>query len=346
MKRSAGVLMPIFSLSSPFGIGTFSKEAYAFIDFLKAAGQGYWQILPIGPTGFGDSPYQSVSTFAGNPYFIDPVTLKEQGLLSEEELWTYDFGGIMEQVDYGKMYQFRYLLLKHAYDRFVEQGGLTQDEYNEFKTKEAEWLDDYALFMAIKRREDGKSWLDWPTELKSRQEEALLTARAELEELVEFYCFQQFEFYKQWNKLHAYAKEKGIQIIGDIPFFVSLDSCDVWSHPEAFEMSEDHTPKAVAGTADGQVWGNPVYNWKEMEQDGYSFWMHRMRHANAMYDVLRLDHFHGFLSCFAIPYGETAAEHGTMEPGPGLAFFEAVRAKLGDVKMIAEDLGELTSENQ
>jgi 4-alpha-glucanotransferase len=344
--RRAGILMPVFSLASPFGIGTFSKEAYEFIDFLKEAGQSCWQILPIGPTGFGDSPYQSASTFAGNPYFIDPVTLKENGLLSEEELWSYDFGSDPEKIDYGKLYNFRYLLLKHAFDRFAEQGGLADKDYLSFKKQEAGWLDDYSLFMALKRKQDGRSWLDWPKELRERQAAALNSARKDLEELIEFFCFQQYEFFLQWNKLHAYAAKQGIEIIGDVPFFVSLDSCDVWSHPDAFEMSASHTPRAVAGTADGQIWGNPVYDWKTMKKDHYAWWINRMRHALRFYDVLRIDHFHGFLSCFAVPYGDKDTKQGKLEKGPGKEFFDEVRRQLGDIRMIAEDLGSVTEENQ
>ena len=344
--RSAGILMPVFSLDSPFGIGTFSKEAYKFVDFLKEAGQSYWQILPIGPTGFGDSPYQSASTFAGNPYFIDPVTLKENGLLSEEELWSYDFGSNPESADYGRLYQYRYLLLKHAFDRFSEQGGLSDKAYCAFKKEEAGWLEDYALFMALKRREEGKSWLDWPAELRTRDRRALDEARSELAELIEFYCFLQYEFFRQWNALHEYAGKKGIDIIGDVPFFVSLDSCDVWSHPEAFEMNKNHMPRAVAGTADGQIWGNPVYDWKAMKKDGYSWWIRRIRHALRFYDVLRIDHFHGFLSCFAIPYGDKDASKGKLEAGPGMDFFAEVHKQLGEIRMIAEDLGEVTEANK
>lgn len=344
--RRAGVLMPVFSLASPFGIGTFSKEAYDFIDFLKEAGQSCWQMLPIGPTGFGDSPYQSSSTFAGNPYFIDPVTLKEDGLLSEEELWEFDYGSNPEEVDYGRMYQYRYLLLKHAFDRFVEHGGLSDEDYCKFKTAESDWLDDYALFMSVKRREDGKSWIDWPEGLRRREESAMLSARRELDELVEFYCFQQYEFFLQWNKLHTYAKKKGIELIGDMPFFVSLDSADVWSEPDVFEMTESHKPRAVAGTADGQIWGNPVYDWDALKADGYTWWIKRIRHALRFYDTLRIDHFHGFLSCYAIPYGDTDTRNGKLEAGPGAAFFDEVRKQLGDISLIAEDLGAVTEENK
>lgn len=351
MMRSAGILMPISSLDSPFGIGCFSKEAYRFVDFLKQSGQSYWQILPIGPTGFGDSPYQSVSAFAGNPYFIDPVTLKEEGLLTEEELWSFDFGSDPEQVDYGKLYNCRYLLLKMAFDHFVEQGGLSSKAYLAFKKAEAYWLEGYSLFMAIKREQEGKSWLEWPKELRTRQEAALKTARSSLNELIEFYCFMQFEFYRQWKKLKEYANNEGIEIIGDMPFFVSMDSCDLWSHPEVFRTGSDGSPKEVAGTpADafspkGQIWGFPLYDWKHLKKDQYRWWMRRIAHAQSFYDVIRIDHFHGFLSSFAIPYGDTDASRGVSEAGPGLAFFEELKRQLGEVRLIAEDLGNITKEN-
>ena len=349
--RSAGILMPISSIDSPFGIGCFSKEAYRFVDFLKQAGQSFWQILPIGPTGFGDSPYQSASAFAGNPYFIDPVTLKEQGLLTDQELWSFDFGDDPEKADYGKLYNSRYLLLKMAYDHFVEQGGLSNDEYCAFKDKEADWLDDYTLFMAIKQEQEGKSWLDWPKELRTRQENALLTARTRLQELTEFYCFMQYEFSIQWKKLKQYANDNDIEIIGDMPFFVSMDSADLWSHPEVFRTGKDGTPKEVAGTpADafspkGQIWGFPLYDWKHLKKDQYRWWMRRMAHAHSFYDVIRIDHFHGFVSSFAIPYGDEDAVRGLVEEGPGLSFFEELKKQLGDIRLIAEDLGNVTAEN-
>ncbi|MBQ9327209.1 MAG: 4-alpha-glucanotransferase [Solobacterium sp.] len=343
--RRAGILMPISSLPSPFGIGTFSKEAYDFVDFLVQAGQYSWQILPLGPTGFGDSPYQSVSAFAGNPYFIDPVTLKEEGLLSEEELWSYDFGSDVTQADYGKLYNFRLLLLNTAFQHFEEQGGTMSDAWHDFLSEEADWLEDYALFMAIKKEQDGKSWLDWPAPLKKREAAALKQAGEELASSVNFFRFVQYEFFRQWKKLHAYAQKQGIEIIGDMPFFVSLDSCDAWSHPEVFEMSSSHTPRAVAGTADGQVWGNPVYDWKELKRDHYGWWMRRMAFAAKIYDVIRIDHFHGFLSCYAIPWPVDEKAKGAMEKGPGIAFFQELKAQLGEIPMIAEDLGSVTEEN-
>lgn len=349
--RSAGILMPVSSLDSKYGIGCFSKEAYDFIDFLEEAGQSYWQILPIGPTGFGDSPYQSVSAFAGNPYFIDPETLKEDGLLTEQEIASMHFGDNPEKVDYGALYNTRYLLLKMAFDRFVEKGGLTSDEYCSFKTAEADWLDDYALFMAIKRSNDGKSWLEWPSLLRRREEEYMLTVRREQNELVEFWCFMQYEFMRQWNKLRAYAHKHGVEIIGDMPFFVSIDSADVWAHPEVFMMNRDLTPAEVAGTpADafspkGQIWGFPLYNWKNLEKEEYDWWISRMAHALKFYDVIRIDHFHGFLSCFAIPFGDKDAKNGRVEKGPGLKFFTALKKRLGEVRLIAEDLGTVTEEN-
>ena len=344
--RRAGILMPIFSLASPYGIGTFSKEAYEFIDFLKEAGQSCWQILPIGPTGYGDSPYSSTSTFAGNPYLIDPVQLSEEGLLLGVDLAEYPVSKDKTKVDYGNLFPHRYLLLKKAYDRFVEKGGLTDEAYNAFKDKEAYWLDDYALFMSLKHREEGRCWLDWPKELRSRDEEAIMKARKELDEMIEFFCFMQYEFAKQWKKLHAYATEKGIELIGDIPFFVSLDSCDVWSHPEVFEIDEEHNVRAVAGTADGQIWGNPVYDWKALKEDHYAWWIARLRYSLKFYDILRIDHFNGFLSCFAVPFGDKDVKNGKLEKGPGMDFFQALKKELGEIRLIAEDLGVVTEESQ
>ena len=349
--RCAGILMPVFSLDSKHGIGCFSKEAMRFIDFLKDSRQTYWQILPIGPTGFGDSPYQPVSAFAGNPYFIDPETLKEDGLLSDQEIYEHPFGNNPEEVDYGLLYQYRYLLLKKAYDSFVEKGGLTRDDYAAFKLKESDWLDDYSLFMAIKRREDGKSWTDWPEPLRMRKEEAILAIRNELQEIVEFFCFIQYEFFRQWKKIHDYAGKQGIRIIGDMPFYASMDSCDVWSHPEVFRTDRDHRPLFTAGTAPdafspkGQNWGNPVYDWKVMKKQGYSWWMRRLEHASEIYDVIRIDHFHGFCSYYAIPVRDKDAAHGIREKGPGMDFFQVLKKRIPDAALIAEDLGEVTVEN-
>ena len=349
--RSSGILMPVFSLDSKHGIGCFSKEAKDFIDFLKESKQTYWQILPLGPTGFGDSPYQSVSAFAGNPYFIDPETLKEDGLLSDHEIYEHSFGDNPEEVDYGKLYNYRFLLLKKAYDAFVEKGGLSREDYVSFKLKESDWLDDYSLFMAIKRREEGKSWMDWEKPLRTREESAMLSIRTELQEFVEFFCFIQYEFFKQWKSIHAYAKKQGIRLIGDMPFYAAMDSADAWSHPEVFRMDQDHKPMFTAGTGPdafspkGQNWGNPVYDWKALKEDGYSWWMRRLEHASEMCDVVRIDYFHGFCSYYAIPCRDKDAAHGLYEKGPGMDFFKVLKKRLPKIRLIAEDLGEVTEDN-
>jgi len=350
--RSSGILMPVSSLDSRHGIGCFSREAYAFVDFLKESGQTFWQILPVGPTGFGDSPYQSVSAFAGNPYYVDPEGLKDDGLLSSEEIEEFSFGDDPETVDYGKLYNYRYLLLKKAYDSFVEKGFLSSEDYAEFKTREADWLDDYTLFMALKRKNDGKSWTEWEAPLRHREESAVLNARNELSELMEFFCFIQYEFYRQYHKLHAYAKKKGIRIIGDMPFYVAMDSADAWAHAEIFRMDQDHQPLFTAGTAPdafspkGQIWGNPVYDWKAMKKNGYVWWLRRLEHAASIFDVIRIDHFHGFSSYYAIPFKDKDAQHGIFEKGPGMDFFKAVQKRFGQIDLIAEDLGEVTEENR
>lgn len=349
--RTAGILMPVSSLDSQFGIGCFSKEAFRFVDFLEEAGQSFWQILPIGPTGFGDSPYQSASAFAGNPYFVDPVTLKEEGLLTDQELHSFDFGSDPESIDYGKLYNNRDSLLKLACHRFLEQNGTAETDYREFLKQEAYWLEDYALYRAIKGQQEGKSWLDWPDDLRLRRPQALDEIRETLAEDIGFYEFIQYEFRKQWKKLLAYAHEHHVEIIGDMPFFVSLDSADLWSHPESFRMGKDLKPLAVAGTMpdafspDGQIWGFPLYDWAHLAKQNYKWWIQRIAHAFTFYDVIRIDHFHGFLSSFAIPYGDTDAKKGKAEKGPGMAFFDALYKELGQVRMIAEDLGNVTEEN-
>ncbi|MBP3851151.1 MAG: 4-alpha-glucanotransferase, partial [Erysipelotrichaceae bacterium] len=265
--RASGILMPVSSLASKYGIGCFSKEAYEFIDFLKESGQTYWQILPFGPTGYGDSPYQCVSAFAGNPYFIDLETLKEEGLVEQWFLDERYFGTNPEYVDYGAQYNNRFLVLKMAFDAFRERGLQNSPEYQTFFKKEAYWLEDYALFMSIKRKMDQKSWQQWDLPLRTRDSVAIHVIKEELKELIEFFYFQQFEFYKQWNKLHAYAKKQGIKIIGDMPFYLAMDSVDAWSHPELFLFDKKGEPEYVAGcgpdafSATGQLWGNPIYNW-------------------------------------------------------------------------------------
>ena len=343
--RASGILMGISSIPSKYGMGCFSKEAYEFVDQLEQAGQQYWQILPLGPTGYGDSPYQSVSTFAGNPYFINLEDLIEKGLLTRGECESCDWGGSESYVDYEKMYMSRYKLLRKAYER----ADLSKDEdYADFLKEEQNWLTDYCLFMAIKNDQKGICWIDWPEELKDRHSKAVREAEKELEEEIDFYRFQQYCFTTQWRKLKAYANEKGISIIGDVPIYVALDSSDAWANPEMLQFDKDHNPKSVAGcppdafSATGQLWGNPLYDWKKLKATGYDWWVQRMQHCLELYDVVRIDHFRGFDEYYAIPYGETTAQKGKWEEGPGMDLFNTLNKKIENLRVIAEDLGFLT----
>ena len=353
MKRESGILYPVSSLPSRFGIGAFSKEAYEFVDFLKEAGQSYWQVLPLCQTGFGDSPYQSVSSFAGNPYFIDLEKLIEEGLLTWDEVNRFDFGSDPEKVDYGAMYNYRYTVLRIAFDRFrtLESSpshSAYHAEYQEYLEREHYWLFDYALYMALKKKYEGKSWTDWEKGERLRDQKALEAAAQELSDDIDFYRFLQFEFDRQWKKLHAYAKEQGIKIIGDIPFYVAMDSAATWAHSDIFKFDKDLVPTVVAGcppdafSPTGQLWGNPVYDWKKMKKGGYDWWIQRFARNFEFYDVVRLDHFNGFAEYYEVPYGDKTAEHGTVVKGPGIDFFRTVKKELGEVAIIAEDLGNIT----
>lgn len=341
--RESGVLLPVASLPSDYGIGCFSKEAYEFVDQLKAGGQKNWQILPLGPTGYGDSPYQSFSTFAGNPYFIDLETLIKEGLLTREECDACDFGDNAEFIDYEKIYFSRFKILRKAFERFVPD-----EEFETFAEENKAWLEDYALYMAIKNSLGGISWSQWPAELKRRVPEAMEEKKKELEEEIQFIRFQQYEFTKQWTRLKKYANDQGIRIIGDIPIYVAFDSADAWANPQLFQFDEECTPIAVAGcppdafTATGQLWGNPLYDWEYHEKTGFAWWIQRLEYCYKLYDVVRVDHFRGFDEYYAIPYGDKTAENGKWRKGPGLELFKAVKKAMGEMSIIAEDLGYLT----
>ena len=342
--RTSGILLPISSLPSKYGIGCFSKEAYQFVDFLSKAKQTYWQLLPIGPTSYGDSPYQSFSTYAGNPYFIDLEELIAQGLLTAEECDAVDFGDDEEMVDYEKIYLGRFTLLRKAYERSnVEQNA----KYADFCEEQSYWLYDYASYMAIKMHFGGKSFMEWPDDIRLRKEDVLKAYCEKLQDEIKFYQYIQFEFYCQWNRLKTYANEKGIYIIGDIPIYVAPDSADVWANPELFQMV-DGKPNAVAGcppdgfSPTGQLWGNPLYDWTYHKKTDFAWWVGRIRHCTKLYDVIRIDHFRGFDQYYSIPANEDTAVNGQWEDGPGIALFETIQKELGEIKIIAEDLGFIT----
>lgn len=345
MKRASGILLPISSLPSPYGIGSFSKSAYEFVNQLARAGQSYWQILPLGPTSYGDSPYQSFSTFAGNPYFIDLDALIKEGVLTRAECRACDFGSDPADIDYGKLYQERFTLLRKAYER---SKIYENPEFQEFCRENSFWLDDYALFMAVKNCFDGKAWSEWADDIRRRWEPALDYYREKCYFDIEFYKYLQFKFIEQWKKLKSYANEKGIKIIGDIPIYVAFDSADTWANPQMFQFDEDNRPVAVAGcppdafSATGQLWGNPLYRWEYHKQTGYDWWTKRMAHCHELYDVVRIDHFRGFDAYYSIPYGDKTAERGHWEQGPGMDLFHALEIKLGHQEVIAEDLGYIT----
>ena len=344
MRRN-GMLLPIASLPSPYGIGGFSKEAYEFIDLLEETGQKLWQILPLGPTSYGDSPYQSFSTFAGNPYFIDLDTLAEKGWLTKEACEASDYGDNESYIDYGRIYNSRFVLLKQA---FLNSDVLSDEKFTEFCKANQHWLPDYALYMALKNQNDGKSWIEWEEEIRLRKPEAVEYYKKELEEECNFYEFLQYEFHEQWTKVKEYAHEKGIQIVGDVPIYVAFDSADTWANPELFQLDEKNLPLGVAGcppdafSATGQLWGNPLYNWAYHKKTGYDWWLKRIAYCFDLYDIVRIDHFRGFDEYYSIPYGDETAVNGHWEKGPGMDLFNTVKEKLGELDIIADDLGFLT----
>ena len=343
--RSSGILMHLSSLPSPQGIGTMGQCAREFIDFLKEAGQSYWQILPICPTSYGDSPYQSFSTFAGNPYLIDFEELEKEGLLLHSEYADVDWESTPDRVNYGALYRKCYPILGVAAQRFLAHPDA---EYETFCEKNAFWLDDFALFMTMKDVNGGLSWMHWKAPIRNREPEALQAAREQYAEKIAFWKAVQYFFFRQWKSLLAYANEKGILIIGDLPFYVAMDSADVWAHPEMFQLDENRVPRAVAGcpldgfSETGQLWGNPLFDWDRMEQDEYGWWIRRIGYLCRVYHVLRIDHFRGFDSYYAIPYGATDARQGIWKKGPGIKLFRMLEEKIGPQKIIAEDLGFMT----
>ena len=343
--RKCGVLMPISSLPSKYGIGCFSKEAYEFVDKLKCAGQSCWQILPLGPTSYGDSPYQSFSTFAGNPYFIDPETLIRKGWITKAQCDKFNFGKSSTSVDYAAIYASRFRMLRMAFKRSDIAGD---PDFQKFREDNGFWLGDYALYMAVKASFDNKSWIEWDEDIRLREPAALKKYREKFSEEIQFYEFQQYEFSVEWKALKAYANSSGIEIIGDIPIYVAFDSSDAWAEHELFEFDSDCHPAAVAGcppdafAADGQLWGNPLYDWEYHKKTGYSWWIKRLEKCFEMYDIVRIDHFRGFDAYYSIPYPAENAVHGKWRKGPGYELFRAIKEKLGDRDVIAEDLGFLT----
>lgn len=343
--RASGILLPISSLPSTYGIGCFSNSAYEWVDLLEKGGQKFWQILPIGPTSFGDSPYQSVSTYAGNPYFISLNELVRKGLLTETECSEIDFGTDPCSVDYEKLYLGRQILLFKAFER---SGCDWDSEFKAFTAKHQHWLHDYALFMAIKENHGGRPWHTWEEDIRKRNPEAMLYYEKKLARQIHFYEYVQYLFFQQWTALKHYANEKGIRIIGDIPIYVAFDSSDAWVNPKYFQFNEQLEPIAVAGcppdafSESGQLWGNPLYDWDYHRQEGFRWWLSRIGHCRLLYDVVRIDHFRGFAEYYSIPYGHEDAKSGTWEKGPGMELFSVVNALYPEMEIIAEDLGFMT----
>ncbi len=349
MMRGSGIILPVFSLPGKYGIGDFSKCAAGFADWLSESGQTYWQMLPLGPTGYGDSPYQPFSSFAGNPYFISPEILAEKGLIDQRELKEAERPED-GHIDYGDLYQTRYPLLKKAFARTADDGLERDDGFSAFREENADWLDDYCLYRALKDDNGGRGWLEWDEPLRKRDPDALGAFRESHAREILFYAFLEYEFDQEWRQCRQYVNEKGIRIIGDLPIYISMDSADAWADPALFSFDREIRPALVAGCPpdgfmpDGQLWGNPVYQWERHEEDGFAWWRRRLKKSLERFDILRLDHFRGFESFYAIPAGEDTAAGGHWEKGPGMKFFNAVRDLTGEDRIIAEDLGYLTPE--
>ena len=341
--RSSGILMHITSLPGPYGVGTMGKPAFDFVDFLASSGQGHWQLLPLTPTGYGDSPYQSCSSFAGNPYLIDLDLLVKDGLLKKEELESIKWNDREDRVNFGLLYNHRMQVLELAYSRFEDQ-----EKLDGFIRENRDWLPDFTLYMALKEQFGGSAWYTWPEKLKKRDPDEMWNSRSKLKDRIRLYSFVQYLFFTQWQALKAYAAANKVRIIGDVPIYVPLDSVEVWSAPELFQLDEDLKPQSVAGcppdafTDDGQLWGNPLYRWPEHKKDGYSWWLRRLGAAGKLYDVIRLDHFRGFEAYWSVPAGDPTARYGKWEKGPGLEFIRTIQKGLPHVELIAEDLGFLT----
>ena len=346
-KRASGVLMPMSSLPSKYGIGNLGKEARVFVDFLEESGQTYWQLLPLGPTSYGDSPYASPSSFAGNPYFIDPDDLIEKGMLTEDDVSGLDWGAEPDRVDYGLIYQNRFSILRKAYNNSKER---LSAEIESFRRKNAGWVDNYALFMSLKVHFGMVSWIEWPENVRLRKPDVLDYYRWEQADEIGFWIFTQYLFFEQWTKLKEYALKHGIKFIGDVPIYVALDSADVWSEPQYFQLDRHYVPTEVAGvppddfTADGQLWGNPLYDWDRMKADGYGWWIRRIEGVARLYDVIRIDHFRGIESYWAVPYGDKTAVKGKWKKGPGMDLVGMLTSWFSDLEFIAEDLGYPTPE--
>ena len=345
-NRTAGVLLHISSLPGPYGIGTLGENARRFADFLVESGQSYWQLLPVGPTSYGDSPYQSFSSFAGNPYFIDLDYLKNDGLLTEEELAPLNENLNHEYIDYGRLYHERFDILKKAFKRF----DLESKDFSSFAKRESIWLNDYAQFMALKNYHGGVAWQQWEDKYKHRDEQALEEFEQDNWEEITFYMFIQYIFYRQWEALKDYVHGKNLELIGDIPIYVAEDSADVWANPEIFKLDPNLTPKYVGGvppdgfSETGQLWGNPIYDWEKNKETGYKWWIERIRASFKLFDVIRIDHFRGFESYWEIPYGSETAVNGQWVDGPKYDLFRAIKGELGELPIIAEDLGLMTKE--
>lgn len=344
-KRSSGILMHISSLPSKYGIGDFGIEAYSFVDFLKKSGQTYWQILPLGSTGYGDSPYQSFSAFDGNTDLIDLDQLISAGYIKEKEIEACDFGSNSKVVDYEKVTKYKMDLLKKAFKR-VDKYLL--EEIEKFRKENSEWIEDYGLFMSLKEYNSLKPWKDWEDGIRLREEKSLTKYRKKFKNDILFWIFTQYIFFTQWAKLKEYANSNGVRIIGDIPIYVAEDSADTWANSEIFYLDENRIPVEIAGcppdafTDTGQLWGNPIYRWDVLEERDFDWWIARIKSNLKLYDVLRIDHFRGFEAYWQVPYGSETAENGKWIKGPGIKIFDAIEKALGEVEIIAEDLGYLT----